>query len=85
MIILDQIKEIIRGEYKITYNGVEYASFDEVKTAAKNPGRVTTESVMCIDGTLTVALIDIPVAENTVDGNWAEEYKKKFGTEPSLF
>lgn len=85
MIILGQIKDVIRGEYKITYNGKEYASFDEVKAVAKRPGRVVTESIKCVNGTLSVALIDNPIPENIVDGDWVEEYKKDFGSEPSLF
>lgn len=85
MIILDQIKEVIRGEYKITYNGKEYASFDEVRAVVHKPCRVVVESVICVDGDLTVAMIDNPVVENATDGDWVEQYKKDFGCEPSFF
>lgn len=85
MIILDQLKDIVRGEFKITYKGGEYASFDEVMAEANRLGRVVIESIMCVEGVLTVSAIDSPIVENATDGDWVEQYKKEFGSEPSFF
>lgn len=85
MVILDAVIEIIRGEYRVTYNGTEFDSFDAVKAAAKRPSRVVADRIECVDGILCVVLIDSPILENSVDDAWAAEYQKQFGREPSLF
>ena len=85
MFLLDQIKEIVKGEYKVTYNGEEYASFDEVKSATRKAGLVVVESIQCIDGTLCVSLIDNPIPRNEVTPEWEKQHKEQFGTDISLF
>lgn len=85
MITFDSIKDIVRGDYILLYNGQEYLSFDDIKRIADRPERILVKQIESKADRIYITLIDNPVKENDLNAPWVQEHIKNTGSEPSFF
>lgn len=77
---LDEILQVIHGEYKVMCNGKEFDSTE--KLDEKN---MIVKSIAATDGMIHIQVEKQPSVPNDLNEKWVREHVEKYGVLPNIF